>query len=76
MAVATCHGRVASAKRKPRPGMIKFDLALDHLPIRGGVAGGARQIEFAVRTLSTRKRQHRLRMQPAPAHENQNRNRK
>ena len=42
MAVAARHRGVASAKGKPRARMIKLDLALDHLPIRGGVAGSAR----------------------------------
>jgi hypothetical protein len=56
VAVAACHGRVTSAKRKAGARMVKLDFALDHLPIRGGVAGGARHIELPVRTLSRRKR--------------------
>jgi hypothetical protein len=56
MAVAACDSCVASAKRKACARMVKLDLALDHLPIRGGMAGGARHIQLAVRTLSRCKR--------------------
>jgi len=71
MAVATAHSRVAAAKGKPRPRMVKLDLLLDHLPIRGGVAGVARHIQLAVRILSRRKRPRRLPMQRAPPQETQ-----
>jgi hypothetical protein len=73
MAVAACHSCVASAKRKAGARMVKLDLALDHLPIRGGVTGGARHIELSVWTLSSRKRPFGLTMQGACRQEKQNR---
>ena len=74
MAVAACDRRVASPQGKPRPRMVKFDLALDHLPIRGGVAGGARQIQLPVWTLSRgSRRPGRLPTHGARAQQNQHR---
>ena len=40
-----------AAERKSRLGVIEFDLALDDLPVRGGVAGNARHVEVAMRAL-------------------------
>jgi hypothetical protein len=73
MAVAACHSRVSSAKRKTGARMIEFDLSLDHLPIRGGVAGGARHIELPVWTLRGRKRPYRFPMRGASTQEKKHR---
>ena len=42
MAVAAGNGRMAAAKGKSGLCMIELDPVRNHLPIRGGVAGGAR----------------------------------
>ena len=73
VAIATCDGRVSSTKRETGPGMIEFDLALNYLPIRCGVARGTRQIELAMRILRGCQRPDRLGMQGARAEQGQHR---
>jgi len=53
MAVTACHSGVAPTKGKASLPVIKLDLSLNYLPIRGCVAGNTRHVEFAVRTLRT-----------------------
>jgi hypothetical protein len=52
MAIAACHGSMASAERKASLRMVEPDLARDDLPILGCVTRPTRNIEFAVRALS------------------------
>ena len=73
MAVAACHHRVASPKGKPGLCMVEFDLVRDYLPVRRGVAGDARQIQRAMRTLSRRKGPRGLAMQDTPTEQEQHR---
>jgi len=75
MAVAACHHRVASPQGKPGLCMVEFDLVLDYLPVCRGVAGDARQIQRAMRTLSGRKRPRGLAVQDAPTEQEQDRKR-
>src|SRR5947209_7371182 len=51
MTVAASHGGMAALKREAGLCMIEFDLVLNHLPVRSGVAGDAGDVEFAVRAL-------------------------
>jgi hypothetical protein len=74
MAVAARHGCVASTKSKARLPMIKFDLALDYLPIGFGVACNARHVELAVRTLRACEGPRRLGVQGARPQEKHYRN--
>lgn len=73
VAIAARDGGVATTERKAGLGVIELDLALYNLPIRRGVAIGARHIEVAVRALRACQRANRLRMQDASAKQQQHR---
>jgi hypothetical protein len=60
MAVAARYGSMAAAQGKSRTRMIELDLVLDDVPVRGDVAGDARNIELAVRALRRSKGPRRL----------------
>jgi hypothetical protein len=73
VAITACDGGMAPSQGEAGSGMIKFDLALDDLPIRRRVTGCTRQIEAAVRVLRGGKRPDGLGMQDAPAKQKQHR---
>ena len=75
VAVEACHNSVTSPQGKPGLCMVEFDLVLDYLPVCRGVAGDARQIQRAMRTLSGRKRPRGLAVQDAPTEQEQDRKR-
>jgi len=61
MAVAARYGRMTATERESRLRMVELDLILNHLPIRGGVAGNARLVEIAMWTLCRREGSRDLR---------------
>jgi len=56
VAVTAGHSGMPPAQGEPRLRMVELDLALDDLPVRGGVAGDARHVEVAMRALRRSKR--------------------
>ena len=61
MAVPARYGRMTATERESRLRMVELDLILNHLPIRGGVAGNARLVEIAMWTLCRREGSRDLR---------------